>query len=206
MSADYVDYQVASLPGWLAGPRALAWALVLGVAKEGLAQAAKAAVKARFASTSPPDGLVEIARDRGVDAGLRETQGSLRRRIAQSWEQWGMSGTRDGLFRAFELDGLVNAQVLDHADLAELRWYEFVVRIDPPFPWPGSTVDDIPDEWVARLVGLIRKWKPAHATCLRLEIRCFSETWAQRHARRATWGATPLEPWGARRLVIHDIR
>lgn len=204
--SDYVDFQQRTVPAWLAGARGLAWALVLGTMKQSLVEAAKASVKARFRRLAPPDALLEIAADRGMDPAPVETQGSLRLRVAQAWEQWEMAGTKDGMFRVFELDGLVNTIVLDKSDDPSLEWWQFTVRVSPPFPWPGSTVDDVPQEWIDRLVRLIRKWKPTHTECKRLTISCSSETWAQHHARRGTWGHVPREPWGRRRIVIDNIR
>lgn len=203
---DFDDYQQQDRPSWAAAPRALAWALVLGTMKQAVVQAAKEAVKLRFAKLAPPDALPDIARDRGLDVGFAETQASLRYRIANAWEQWGYSGTPYGLFRAFELDGLVNTIITEKSDDASLGWWQFDVRINPPFPWVGTTTADVPQVWRDRIVKLVRKWKPTHAECRTLTINCYGETWSAYFVRRPTFDTVPLEPLGEPAIVFSNIR
>jgi len=206
MSETYADHQTESAPGFLADDASQSWLWTLGIVKDGLVAATKAAVKARFAKLAPPDALLELARDRNLDAGFNETQASLRARVLGAWGQWLESGRPYGISRAFEIDGLVNVYITESSADPTLQWFEFDVKVSPPFPWPGTTIADVPQAWQDRIVKLIRKWKPTHTVCRRLTIDVYGETWAQRFARRPKWGTTPKEPWGLRRIVFEDIR
>lgn len=200
---DFDDYQAETAPPWMGGPNGELWSRILGLGKQGLVMAAKAAVKSGFARLAPPDALPEIAATFALDVGFNEVASALRARIHGAWETWQLAGTNAGLERAFADAGLTILIVERPASTA-LGWWQFDVRIEPPFPWPGLAPEDVPPEWRAFALALVRKWKPTHAECRRLSVNCFGETWTQRQARRVTWDALPQEPWTGRQLVIAE--
>lgn len=200
---DFDDYQAETAPPWMGGENAELWSRILGLGKQGVIQAAKAAVKSGLARLAPPDALPEIATTFGLDVGFREVAGALRTRILGAWGTWEIAGTRTGLVRAFADAGLT-ATVIGRNESSALGWWQFDLRIDPPFPWEGLAPEDVPQEWRAFARALVKKWKPTHAECRRLSVNCYGETWAQRQTRRVTWDALPQEPWTGRQLVIAE--
>lgn len=200
---DFDDYQAETSPEWLQRPAGLLWSRILGVVKHGTVEAAKQAVKARFVSLSPPDALLELALDRGLDVGFRETAAALRVRIANAWATWKKSGSKQGMIDAFAAVGCT-AEVLEQPDSPVLQWWQFDVVVHPPFPWEGPSPENVPAEYQALFVSLVRKWKPTHAQCRRLLVDCYAETWAQRQARRITWATVPPEPWTGKTLVVQE--
>lgn len=200
---DFDDYQAEGAPPWLQTPSGLLWSRIAGLMKQGALQAAKNAVKARFVNFSPPDGLLELAADHALDLGFAETSERLRTRIRDAWTTWGRAGTKEGLIAAFASVGCT-AEVLESTDSPVLQWWQFDLTVHPPFPWEGPSPENVPEPYRALFKALVRKWKPTHTECRRLQVNCYAETWDQRQARRVTWDAPPPEPWTGKILVIQE--
>lgn len=202
--SDFDDYQAELAPSWLSGPWGLLWSRILGVVKQGSVQAAKEAVKARFANLGAPDALLELALDRALDVGFAETQAKLRQRVLDAWATWQKAGTRQGMVDAFASVGLVGVEIAEATTSPVLQWWQFDLTVHPPFPWEGSSPENVPQSYRDLFVSLVKKWKPTHAECRRLQVNCYAETWTQRQARRGTWNAPPPEPWTGKILVIQE--
>lgn len=201
---DFDDYQAELSPSWLRGPFGILWSRILGLGKAGVVAAAKEAVKQRFAATAAPDALLELAADRALDVGFLETAASLRSRVYDAWETWMWAGTRKSMVDAFASVGLANIEITESTTSPILGWWQFDLTVHPPFPWEGPSPENVPENYRALFKALVRKWKPTHAECRRLQVNCYAETWAQRQARRVTWDAPPPEPWTGKILVIQE--
>jgi len=194
---DYDDYQVNDAPGFLSKPNGTLWNRVTGTIKNAIGATARAAVKARFASTATVDTLVWLLEDRNLDPAWRETSLSVRARIKAAWSTWEKAGTKAAMTEALELAGFTSFQVNDQADDGSLQWWEFDLIVYPPLPWTdisksdglwddagvwedgGSWAQAAPPEIIARLRLIARKWKPTHARCRRIVIfhLAAGETW-----------------------------
>ncbi len=200
---DFDDYQADVAPPWLGGPFGELWSRILGLGKQGAIVAAKNAVKNGFATIADPDALLEIAATFNLDVGFDEVSSRLRARILAAWETWQLAGTLPGMVRAFDSIGFA-IEIREQPQSSVLQWWQFDVTIHPPFPWAGLAPENVPLAYRALFVALVRKWKPTHSECRRLEVNCYGETWTVRQARRGTWDAPPPEPWTGRRLVVAE--
>lgn len=210
---DYEDYQVKSAPPWLQDADGQSWNRVLGLAKQSVLEAARAAVKARFSSTAPLDALHELLEDRGLDPSWKETEPSVRERIRRAWNTWEKAGSKLGMGEALELAGYTNYEIREQPQDGTLAWREFEVWVLPPFPWVdlysadgywddagvwgdgGLWAPDLPPEDLARLRLIVRKWKPTHTVCRNIVIVHAGETW-DATAPPGTWDDDAAATWG----------
>lgn len=194
--SDYDDWQVQDAPPWLVldEPGQL-WQRVLGLLKQAVLEAGKAAVKSRFAAAAPLDALPALLEDRALDPAWRETETSIRARIARAWSTWQKAGTVAGMAEAIQLAGYTNFQIRERPLDGTLAWFEFEIWLFTPFPWSddyladarwdaagiwedgGAWSPDLPPEDLARVRALVKKWKPSHSKCRQIVIVHAGETW-----------------------------
>lgn len=211
--SDYDDYQVLVAPPWLVldEPGQL-WQRVLGLMKQATLEAAKAAVRARFASSAPLDALPALLEERNLDPAWRETEGSIRARIGRAWSTWSKAGTVPGMTEALQLAGYTNFQIREQPQDGTLAWYEFEIWLFGPFPWSddyladgrwddagvwddgGAWSPDLPPEDLARVRLVARKWKSSHSRCRQIVVVHAGETW-DATAPPGTWDDI-AETWG----------
>lgn len=210
---DYDDFQVQYAPSWLGGAAGTLWNRVLGLMKQAVVEAAKAAVKCRFAATAPLDALEQLLEDRNLDPAWRETETSVRARIIAAWETWQKAGTKAGMGEALELAGYIDYEIRENKQDGTLSWWEFEIWLYPPFPWTdeyvadfrwddagvwedgGVWAADLPPEDLSRARLIARKWKGTHAQCRRIVIVHAGETW-DATAPPGTWDDDPAATWG----------
>jgi hypothetical protein len=211
--ADYDDWQVANAPPWLGGESGALWSRCLGIVKDAVAAAMRAAVNQRFADVAHISSLVALLEDRGLDPAWRETETSVRARIKQAWATWQLAGTKAGMAKALELAGYTNYEIIEQTEDGTLQWWQFYIVIKAPFPWTdtyladgrwddpgvwddgGSWAEDIPAPDLARLRLIARKWKPTHAECTHIRIVHSGETW-DATAPPGTWDDDLNATWG----------
>ena len=209
---DYDDYQVATAPPWLSDANGTLWNRVLGTVKQAIIEGAKAAVKARFADAAPLDALPHLLEDRGLDPPWRETGNAIRSRIKRAWDTHMMSGTKLGMIQALKDVGYENVEVLERPQDPTLAWWQFEVRLSPPFPWrddyladgrwndPGVWDDgglwagDVPVPDLDRMRLIVSK-KPTHAECRGVVVVHAGETW-DADAPPGTWDDDATAMWG----------
>lgn len=209
---DFDDYQVEFAPSWLKGPIGTLWNRVIGLVKQADVEAAKAAVKARFAATAPLDALHVLLDDRQLDPAWRETETSVRARIKKAWDTHLKEGTKAGMAESLQLAGYTNFEIREQPQDGTLAWYEFEVWLYPPFPWAdqylfdgrwddagvwgdgGIWIGDMPAEDLARLRLIVRK-KPTHTRCRWIVVVHAGETW-DATAPPGTWDDDPTAIWG----------
>lgn len=210
---DYDDHQTTYAPSWLQDPSGWLWNKVLGTMKNGVAYAAREAVKMRFADTAPLDALSALLEDRGLDPAWREDARSVRARIKAAWETWQLGGTKAGIARALELAGYTNYEIREQPQDGTLNWWEFEVWVFPPFAWAdtydsdgrwddagvwndgGSWAEDLPAPDLSRLRLVVRKWKGTHARCRSIVVVHRGVTW-DADAPPGQWDDDASATWG----------
>lgn len=192
---DYSEYEVQRAPVWLRGEYGSGWLAAHGFIKDGLAEGARQATRARFVSLAPQDALDRIASDRQLERMPPDTVAAWRTRLGQAWELWAYAGTRKGVQEAVERTGYATSVVLYDAlewpsGPGAVNWATFWVVLSghgwtSDGTWGsgglwgdggtwGSTAT--PQE-VQRVLRLIRLWKPAHAYCAGVLVLLSGELW-----------------------------
>lgn len=124
---------------------------VFGAVKDAIADAAKAAVKARLVELAPDDALAWIGRERNVERYPGETNAGYRARLLAAWETWFAAGTAAGLVAALGAAGFSSVGVYDtrtappwwvgawppNGDdaMPAATWSRFWIVIETPHPW-----------------------------------------------------------------------
>lgn len=202
---EYREYEQDTAPGWMAGFWGSAWDYVMGLAKDALVQAARDAVKARFAAIAPVDALPRLLRDFVLDDPYNETTDGVRARLAQVWTTWSLAGTKAGLIAALETAGYTNVTLTERAGPT---WRDFTVTLRPPFAWdhliqPWARWDDgwlwdggyrwagiAPPGERERVLAIIRKWKPTHARLKWVLVEVAGPYWGETTWGGSTWGGS----------------
>lgn len=193
---DYSEYQVEGATRPLQRPWGRLWNAVVSIPKDAWREAAKQAVKARFASIAPVDALDRLLRDYDLPPRFEETVAQTRARLADVWTAWQLSGTKEGIVRALALAGF--GTVIVHERLTPGRWWEFRVTLRAPFPWDPAglpllkwgggwtwgqgfhfTGASPSDAYKARVLALIKHWKPAHERLLDVEVQLEGPYWGE---------------------------
>ena len=183
----YREWQPTVAPAWIDAQ----WSEAFGLAKDSVADIATQAVKSRLIATCPTDAIVPIGNDRGLERVPGETTASYRARLVGAWEAYAWAGTAKGILDQLAIAGYSNVRILENesiggSDADPSKWWRFIVRILQPHPFgDGSTIPRYGDGTTyggGRTYGgipiaardlirrIIRKWKPAHARCLRVEV------------------------------------
>jgi hypothetical protein len=185
------DYQTESAPGWLGGANGQLWLRVLGIMKDAFVAGMIGAVKQRFPSTAQPSSLVDLLEDRNLEPAWGEDATSVRARARAAWSTWEQAGTVAGLEAALRLAGYTNFAIVESTTDGTLGWWEFDVLLFTPFPWRDTSTSDtrwndgglwddggswgaaMPEQEIARLRSLVRKWSghpKGHARCRRIAV------------------------------------
>jgi hypothetical protein len=208
---DYDDYQTANAPTFLGGENGTLWNRVLGIVKDAVVEAAKSAVRARFADKAGPDSLVYLLEDRNLDPAWNENETSVRARVKNAWATWENRDTVAGMSESLTLAGYTNFEIVERPADETLQWWEFDIVVKPPFPWVDTSLSDsywdaaglwndggswaeaVPADHLARL-RLIAKKKSSHARCRWIVVRhLIGETWDG--GGSAIWDDDPTALW-----------
>lgn len=155
---------------------------------DAMTETAKQAIKVRFPSLAPPDGLRAIGEERGearATAYLYEDDFAFAERLRTTWSRRRRAGTRAGLVRVFEAFGFPSFEVYDLGEwFSSLAWHAWVYVPRASHPWgPGPVVGDgtqvgdgstvgssLRVSQVRNLREVTASWCPPHArTYLRLQ-------------------------------------
>lgn len=204
------DYQPELAPPWLRTGAGEAWLTALGDAKDALEARVRAAVKARFVATAPPDALAVIAAERGIERGVAETLESWRERTRASWDIWPWAGTPTGVLRALSYAGYPNVSLITGTGRAHTLdgslnvvttlaggsmpsgfWNGFRVLFTAPLPasWSPTLPANGSDE-VNTIRRLVKRWKPGHAIFEDIVV-----------IQGTVWGFPATQTWGQGGLV-----
>jgi hypothetical protein len=213
MADGYREYQRDTGPEWTQRPNFRLWNEARGLLKDAFKDLAIIAVKARFPSYAHPSDLLAIAEERALPVGYRENQARLSARLKRAWDQW-QEGTRPvGLKLALELLGYPDVEIREPKDDDTLQWFEFEVRLRPPFPWPDEYLADrywgdpglwddggifsnaIPPAELELLRATIRLTKPTHSRCRAIVIIHDGEAW-DFDAPPGDWDTDTTATWG----------
>ncbi len=203
---DYDDYQADRAPAWLGAYWGPLLMRVFGLMKQAVVEAATEAVLARFPEYAPEDALEYMLEMRGLDPPFGEDSDTVRKRIKRAFTTAMLRGTPLGLETALRHAGYVNFTIQERV----AKWWEFDLVLLPPFPWSGSHADgawddpgvwddggawahDIPDDHLARLRALIKKWKGTHERCRNIIIVFSGTTWDD--PANGTWDSNPGRTW-----------
>lgn len=221
---NYFEWQVEQAPPWFNGTMGEGWWLFWGHLRDGWAEGAKQAVKARFPSTAAPDALQSQAGDRGTERYPAETESAFRVRLAETFDRYLALGTPEGLGAALAaVPGVVpRTPTLDDPVLVGYReawqwdagsplWARFWVVLATGWGLPSTWGEagaawgegakkwgiDAPRESLDFLRRQVRRWKAAHAKCEAIIIEIDGATvWGRPDA---TWGEG--KTWGAGKVV-----
>lgn len=127
----YSDYQFALQPPHLSGPWGEKWARSFGLLKDGLSRSFVYAVKARFVSVCPEDGLAYIGWERDLERGPSESASSYRIRLKNAWVDYEWMGTDKGIADNLAVLGITATIVRDRGK----SWIR-----DTSLPYLGSYV------------------------------------------------------------------
>lgn len=210
---NYDDYQVRRAPSWLSDAAGIVWNRVLGTMKNAVTAATEAAVMCRFPSRAPLDALPVLLEDRQLDPPWNETESSVRARLKAAWATWTEAGRPKSLADALRLAGYTKFEILEQKDDPTLEWWEFEVRLYPPFPWvdqylidgrwddPGVWDDggvwapDMPLPDMARVRQAVAKWPGTHTRCRGILVVHAGEAW-DASAPPGQWDDDPNATWG----------
>jgi hypothetical protein len=184
-------------PAWLLKPKGAAWLGGMGALKDATLERLKAAVKLRFASRAPSDGLAGLGDERVLERAPGDTDRTYAARLVDAWNLWRFGGTALGLLTALRDLGYTTAIVAIANGLAfslgsggalvttvlpaeswacgaSFFWSKFVVFL-PANPWGVDPSDS--DPRVELLRRTVRRWKSAHATCSDIAVLDAGRLW-----------------------------
>lgn len=180
-AGDVVDYQLSLCPPWLLEVYGEALQLVLGLAKDAIAEGAREAVVQRFIAYCSADALplhggqVQIFRAPG------EMVEQYRVRLAQAWRAWSKAGTAAGIALQLEPAGLTSVTFHEGDSIdpdVAASWAKWWLEVSEPHPFTppitygsGRTYGDGAlygfgdDHAIAYVRAVIRKWQPSDVLC-----------------------------------------
>lgn len=183
----YREYQAATRPAWHGGQYGAAWALGLGVMKDAMEAAARAARRQRWLSMCSEDALAKHGRFRGWPRVAGESIAQYRARLLAWWELAKWTGTRKGILDAFALLGMTNVEIREALDptwgrytgTAKQRWFSVVIRAPHPFGTDAELVYGAGTLYgsgakyglsgdaslVQAAKEIVRRMRPVHAWC-----------------------------------------
>lgn len=214
-STTFDQYQAGSVPATLKGPYGEAFTSLQGIVKDGFAEGAIQAVKARFAGTAPEDSLQYIGQERLLTQGPTESAAAYRARLLAAWAAWAQAGTRTGIIAALNALGYPNVAVIEDNkyNIASsppatgfspgAEWWRFMVVINQPHAFTLPSVYGDGNTWgngrkwgiggppgaIDAIRAVINLWKPPHAQLVNLIIAITGNVWGA----SGTWGSNT---WG----------
>lgn len=123
------------------------WTNVVALLFDAMAESARQAVKVRFPSMAPPDGLREIGLERQearATAFVYEDDVAFAERLRTAWSRRRRSGTKAGLVRVFEVFGFASFTVYDKREWFPSKvWHAWIFLPKASHPWgPGPVCGD----------------------------------------------------------------
>jgi len=183
----YREYQAATRPAWHGGEFGAAWALGLGIMKDAMVDAARAARRQRWLSRCAPDALAKHGKFRGWPRVAGETIDQYRARLLAWWSLAEWIGTSKGIVDAFALLGMTNVEIREALDptwgrytgTGKQRWFSVVIRQPHPFGTDAELVYGAGSTYgsgkkyglsgdmslVQAAKEIVRRMRPAHAWC-----------------------------------------
>lgn len=180
-AGDLVDHQLSLCPPWLLERYGEALQLVLGLAKDAIAEGAREAVVQRFVRHCAADALKHHGSERQIFRAPGESLEAYRTRLIQAWEAWSKAGTAAGILLQLEPAGVTNATITEGASIdpaVTSSWAKWYLTAHEPHPFTppitygsGHVYGDEAlygfgdDHAIAYVRAVIRKWQPAHVLC-----------------------------------------
>lgn len=197
----YRDFMRDLAPGFLQEPWGRARQAAIGELLDQAAEEGDAALKMRFPTLAPHDGITRLGDERGIPKNANASLDEWRLRVRAAWDIWSKAGTPDGMLQAFRLAGyprvilctasgwqhqldangvIVNTVLPAWSFLTSLTpgWAEFVVIFDEVnFQVWGAgppAADSIEADGIR---SLIRQQAPATALCRDIVIITAGHVW-----------------------------
>lgn len=125
----YEELELQLNPHWITGPMGERWFTAFGVVKDALHGSFVTAVKARFPKYAPPDALLSISWETGIDRVPKETTASLRKRLESPFDFHSWTGTDKGIIDQLSLLGI-------EATIVRNKQWDFdALAGDIPYYW-----------------------------------------------------------------------
>jgi hypothetical protein len=178
---DWLPSRSAGAPPWLLRGWGGEWLRAKALVLDALVESAKQAVKVRFPSDSPPDGLAEIARERleaRATAFVYEDDFAFAERLRTAWSRREFNGSSTGLSAVFSAFGFPSFTIYDQEDwFPSKKWHAWIYLPKASHPWgpapvvgDGTKVGDGATVGSSLRVGQVRNlrevtasWCPPHA-------------------------------------------
>lgn len=212
MPTSYKDHLVDIAPPWLRSAVGEAFQRGIGDVKDSLLARAKEAVKARFPLIAPSDALHQTGGERQLPRAPGETDATYATRVRGAWDVWPWAGTAYGTLVALRDAGypgvsLIISKGMEYAldsgtgeliinDLGyatfDSYWSRFWVYFSPaafPSGWAG-TPPSVSSNEGKFILGLVKKWKSAHARFDRVVFQGTGAMWGTVPWGSVTWGGT----------------
>jgi hypothetical protein len=206
-ATNYREHQVVTLPPWLQDNTAQSFVYVLALVKDAFVEAAKAAVKQRFATTCRDDALSAVGEMYQLERGFIGDSTTYRTLLRNAWDIWSRAGTEQSVLDALEGQALTNVEILENGDWNvdghPEKWWRMWVIVRPTFLMsegddvaPAGTATPGAEQWRG-LLSAVKKWKPAHEYAFVIVVLdgalwgdpADMRTWGDGDT---TWGATTM--------------
>lgn len=213
----YRDWQLTvGAPPWLLTPRAAAWLQAHGDAKDDIVDRLKQAVKVRFPDLAPDAALALIGAERQLPRAASESKAAYVGRLKGAWDAWPWAGTAKGVLSQlrdagypgtqiviakglkYSLDSSQNIVITDlNPGIPPAYWSAFFVYFPPsafPAGWSGTPPLQTTDEGKF-IIGLVKKWKSAHARFDRVVFDMGGPIWGLSAWGGFNWGGAAPVIW-----------
>ena len=130
----YADMILEKAPAWLRGFFGAGYLQSIGLVFDAIVQSAYDAILQRMPSYATPDGLLQIAIERHMERGPRESEAHHREKLRNAWTYWRLAGQAIGLQLYLNASGYPNVEVIEawQCGLTADGWATFWVVIKQP--------------------------------------------------------------------------
>lgn len=209
--SSFRDFLVRIAPTWLIQPKGKSWLRAVGGSKDAEVNPLKEAVRARFPTHAPSEGLTHIGVERKLGRARTDTDAVYAARLRNAWALWPWAGTPYGLLGALWDQGYTNAQLVIAKGLVYTMdssrnlvtttyapgaftfspatyWSKFLVYFPNPqiARWVSSGVPANGSDEALEFIALVKRWKSAHSYFDRVVIQ----------SSGLTWGLPTTQNWG----------
>ena len=149
----FAEYAPTRIAPWLRDKWGKLWATALGLQFDAVANAYRAAVKARYARYAPTDGLQYVGFARAIERGPGESEASYRARLAKPFTRARTLGTDAAVLETLRVAGFPVARVYRNRDVsidgsqAPGAWARFWVLVLEPHGVVPSLVWGVGQSW-----------------------------------------------------------
>jgi len=188
--ADFISYQPAIAPTWLAREWGESFNLISAVLRDVMISGAKEAVAMGFIGVCADDALPKHGEARVLPRGKGESFATYRTRLIAAFDTWLLAGTAAGVKQAVEIATGGVATIIENFQWVPLppdgdtdSWWRFWVGIedtgwhtdglwDDPGVWDDGGVwdTDASEADIEAVRATIRTWMAAHTICMDIEV------------------------------------